>query len=408
MHTRRHVAIFVVIILSVCACPAFAQDVLPEYKDYEGTDPSTSVLAFLEQLVRRAGRDAVLFDLKDGALADQGSAFQTAEGRTIKVLKLTKNARIQNDPGKRDFLMTGCHHAREWITVEFLLRFAEFLVEKRNAGGEFYFGVLDHASYTVPTILERSEILFVVVLNPDGYVYSRAPAGAVDEQGNDRRNWRKNRRKVAGTPATAVGVDINRNYPNRWDPIPDPNHTSDDPNIENYRGPAAGSEREIQAIAKLHDQFNVMGVVNFHSFNPAILYPFAFRKDPIPDDQKILVPERTLNDNEYFKALCGAWSERAFVRRDLLKYPFAQSGSEDPNVSTAYRTSGDADDWAYEIRKAASITIELTNEHKPRKAKQNDVFAEAQIGLLSFIFNNLDRHMRARPRLRDGAGRRDR
>ena len=52
---------------------------------------------------------------------------QSYEGRDIFALKITRDAAADHT-NKPDVLITGCHHAREWISVEAPIYFANQLI----------------------------------------------------------------------------------------------------------------------------------------------------------------------------------------------------------------------------------------------------------------------------------------
>src|SRR5512135_665120 len=79
--------------------------------------------------------------------------------------------RIGERRGSTDkVLFLGCHHAREWISVEVAYRLAEHLVGAAN-------------SAPIQDWLQRAELWVAPMVNPDGHEYSRT----------QDRLWRKNR-----------------------------------------------------------------------------------------------------------------------------------------------------------------------------------------------------------------------
>lgn len=206
------------------------------------------------------------------------------EGRQIWALKITENA--QGDTShKSGVVITGCHHAREWMTVEAPLKVIRDLT----------------GNLSDPALQKRlrdSEIWIVPVVNPDGYEYSRTESSY----------WRKNRRTLVtdqnGKPTSAVGVDLNRNY---WDGRPEHLHvyrppgdtpgntgddysaTSDDPRDETYRGPHGGSEPEVKAVLALQlSRPNIKAVLDYHSYGDTILYPYGHTREPSPNQSLYL------------------------------------------------------------------------------------------------------------------------
>lgn len=212
-----------------------------------------------------------------------GSSY---EGRDIFALKVSRDAEV-DDPTKPDVLITGCHHAREWISVESPVYFANKLVQQYSSDDSIKF-LMDHL-----------QIWIVPIVNPDGLTYSQASA-------NDRmdlmRTWRKNRRPISlNGCVSSVGVDLNRNYPFEWRLSSDtpcsnycsPNHAcldddlgaSDDPTSDVYRGPAPASEPEVRALKSLMDDpaRRFRAEIDYHNFGQLILYPWGFDRSSSDD-----------------------------------------------------------------------------------------------------------------------------
>lgn len=204
-----------------------------------------------------------------------GSSY---EGREVFALKISKNASV-DDMSKPDVMITGLHHAREWISVESPVYFANQLVKG--------YATDDSIKYLV----DHLQIWIVPIVNPDGLTYTQnSPNDGLDPV----RLWRKNRRPVSGgTCSSPVGVDLNRNYDFQWrepDDAPCPDFCSDrsclnddvggsdDPNAEIYRGPRPESEPEIQAIKSLVDDPNrhFRAQLDYHNYAQLILYPWGY------------------------------------------------------------------------------------------------------------------------------------
>ena len=90
-------------------------------------------------------------------------------------------------------------------------------------------------------LLQKTELWFVPVANPDGYQYTF----------DHERLWRKNLRDNNGNGQIQVGdgVDPNRNFPNHWGY--DKEGSSSIPSSDTYRGPSPVSEPETQAMIGL-------------------------------------------------------------------------------------------------------------------------------------------------------------
>ncbi|HEX8184179.1 MAG TPA: M14 family metallopeptidase, partial [Blastocatellia bacterium] len=212
-----------------------------------------------------------------------GSSY---EGREMFALKISKDAFV-DDSTKPDVLITGCHHAREWISVEPPVNFANRLINN--------YGTDDSIKYLV----DHLQIWVVPIMNPDGLTYSQS---SPNDDMNAQRMWRKNRRPInTGSCASSVGVDLNRNYDFQWrmrgddpcsdycssnkDCLKDDIGASYDPNSEIYRGTRADSEPEVKAIKSLTDDPNrhFRAQLDYHNYSQLILYPWSYQRFAAPD-----------------------------------------------------------------------------------------------------------------------------
>jgi hypothetical protein len=116
----------------------------------------------------------------------------------------------------------GSSHAREYTPAETLIRWAEALIAGYGTDPD------------ITWILDYNEIHILPHANPDGRVW--------DE--NRRDLWRKNRNSERCK--NTFGVDLNRNFP--FNHGYDNAGSSGNSCHETYRGTAAGSESETQAI----------------------------------------------------------------------------------------------------------------------------------------------------------------
>ena len=152
--------------------------------------------------------------------------------------------------------LLGCHHAREWISVEVPYLLAEHLLDAAGVD-------------PVQRWLQRGEIWVAPMINPDGHEFSRT----------ENRLWRKNRRQNANG---SFGVDPNRNYGYMWG-ILNVNTSSHVPQDETYVGPRAFSEPEVRAVRNLVAVELFSGVLTYHSYSQLILYPWGYTSSPIVD-----------------------------------------------------------------------------------------------------------------------------
>lgn len=163
----------------------------------------------------------------------------TVEGRHIKAVKISDNVGVHED--ERVFLLAATHHCREIINPVVALH----AIAELTTG----YGV-DPA---ITALVNENEIWIVPVWNPDGYEYVF----------NTDNLWRKNRRVFS----TAVGVDLNRNYPVGWNAGCG---SSNNPASNIYRGPSAASESETQTMVAFAEAMRFDKVADLHSYGQEV------------------------------------------------------------------------------------------------------------------------------------------
>jgi len=90
--------------------------------------------------------------------AELSSIGDSVEGRGIYMLKISDNVNVNED--EPDIFIIGCHHAREWISVEIPLMYAQYLLENIDTDPD------------VRKAVEGTQIYILPLLNPDGLEYS--------------------------------------------------------------------------------------------------------------------------------------------------------------------------------------------------------------------------------------------
>ena len=235
---------------------------------------------------------------------------ETLEKRKIYALKISNNVSLEeNEPA---ILFVGCHHAREWISVEVPFLFGKYLLENYAGSPE------------VQNLVNRSEVWIVPIVNPDGLEYTI----------HVYRYWRKNRRFNADG---SYGVDINRNYAYQWGY--DNVGSSPEPASDVYRGTAPFSEPETDAVRRLFLSRNFRAMISFHSFAQDILYPWGYVNAPTPKEAELDAIARTIS------------GLIATVRGTVYAYGRA--------AGLLYTTNGDTADWVFGVSGIPGFTIEL-------------------------------------------------
>jgi len=252
--------------------------------------------------------NADLVALEASGIAKVYNIGSSIEGREILAVRISDNPGV--DEGEPAVFLPGCHHAREWISVEVPYYIAKYLVDNYGIDPE------------VTALVDNGEIWVVPMVNPDGHQYS------VDTN----RLWRKNRRNNG----TSYGVDLNRNYAKGWGGA----GSSSVPSSDTYRGTAPFSEPESQAVRDffLNPNYNFKAVITYHSYSQLILWPWGYTGLEAPDSYKL----RFIG--EQMESLIEAVHGQDYT---------AQKSSE------LYLASGTTDDWTYDVSGIPSYTIEL-------------------------------------------------
>ena len=183
---------------------------------------------------------------------DVFSIGTSIEGRDIWAFKISDNVTVDEDEAEALFIAN--HHAREIMTVNIVMMFADTLLSGYGSDPQ------------ITDFVDNREIFFVPMMNPDGHVYVQQNHG-----GSPGNWWRKNRRLNENF---TYGVDLNRNWGYQWgyDEI----GSSSNPGSIVYRGAAPFSEPETQAVRDLVNQREFTMWLSYHTYGELLLYPWGF------------------------------------------------------------------------------------------------------------------------------------
>lgn len=237
-----------------------------------------------------------------------GSTAQDAGGRPLIAMRVSADAGKASAMGKPGVLMLGGVHAREIANPELLMGWAEALVKGYGT---------DPAA---TALLDGRRLIVFPVVNPDGHaIVERAYS---DTKYSNGLMQRVNNRKGGG-------VDLNRNFPFHWGEV----GSSDRPGSETYRGPAAASEPETQAVMKLVESEKPAMVQDWHSHGGMVLAPFGHNEVP--------------KDDAGMRAI-GAAIKRQNGYRVMTSWEFGSG-------------SGTSKDWVYGVHNIPAFTVETGN-----------------------------------------------
>jgi hypothetical protein len=236
------------------------------------------------------------------------------EGRTITGLKISDN--VGTEEAEPTILFVSQHHAREVMTPEVIVDFADELTQQYGIDEE------------VTRWVDENEIYLFPCHNPDGtdYVF------------NVNSNWRKNRRDNGDG---SFGVDPNRNYPFQWNGC---GGSSGTPSSNTYRGPSPGSEPITQGLIEITEDVRPAISLTYHTYGEYVLHPFGC--DPaLPDD-----PDRRAHRD---------------IGSTLAMQVETDSGTGYYRMGTPpellYGVDGDSDGWLHGIGGTVAFTIEMSS-----------------------------------------------
>ncbi len=184
-------------------------------------------------------------------------------GNGIKWVKISDNPNTSE--GEPQILYSAIHHAREPASLSQLIFYMWYLLENYDSNPE------------IQSIVNNTELYFVPVVNPDGYLYNEK----TDPNGGGY--WRKNRKN-------GYGVDPNRNYDYYINGDPNNNvwggeGTSTDTSSEVYAGTGPFSEVENQAMKWFVENHNFIMAFNNHTSGNLLLYPYGYANNvPTPEN----------------------------------------------------------------------------------------------------------------------------
>ncbi|MCX7863233.1 MAG: M14 family zinc carboxypeptidase [Bacteroidales bacterium] len=261
------------------------------------------------------------------------------EGRKLWCIKISDNPNVdENEPR---VLFVALNHAREPMGMQQLFFLMYYLVE--NYANDT----------TIQYLVNNLEIYFIPCVNPDGYVYNNTtnPNGG----GMHRKNCRV-------TGASNFGVDLNRNYGYMWgyDDI----GSSPDMESETYRGTAAFSEPETQAIKAFVEQKQFIMVMDYHCYSNVLLYPWSYTNMVTPDN------------NSY-----RAWSE---IMTETNGFFYGT-----PMEAIGYNANGGSMDWYYGEQTTKPKTIVWS----PEAGNVNDGFYPSSNRIISIAKSFMDMNM---------------
>ncbi|KAI2602566.1 hypothetical protein GGR54DRAFT_653785 [Hypoxylon sp. NC1633] len=231
------------------------------------------------------------------------TAGKSFEGRDIQGIHLWGSGGKGSKPA---IYFNGNVHAREWISSKVVEYLTYQLVANYNN------------DTTVKGFLDKYDFYILPIVNPDGFVYTQTT----------NRLWRKNRQTRSGT--TAVGTDINRNWPYMWDG----EGSSTSP------GAAAGDTLENTGIRcrvlpcdQLAAKNGIKLYIDWHSYGQYILTPYGYSCTAASSNQ-------------------AKQNALASSTATAIAKSYGTRFTSGPICSTLYTAAGGSNDYVTDVNKA--------------------------------------------------------
>ncbi|XP_067861290.1 carboxypeptidase A1-like isoform X2 [Heptranchias perlo] len=206
-------------------------------------------------------------------------------------------------------------HGREWISPAIAIWLAKKIAT--DYGND----------PSVTSLLNKMDIFMAIMVNPDGYVYTRTK----------NRMWRKTMSKRPGSHC--FGVDANRNFDANFGG----RGSSRVACSERYCGPHVNSEPEVKAIVDFIGRHgNFTAFITLHNYLQLLLYPYGYTEEP-PEN----IEELDTLASEATEALASLYGTRY---------------SHGSIIQTINESSGNSIDWSYNQGIKYSYAFELRDE----------------------------------------------
>ena len=234
------------------------------------------------------------------------------QNRPIYSVRISDNPDVDED--EEEVLFTALHHAREPMGLSQMIFYMWHVLENYDKDPE------------IKRLIDNSELYFVPVINPDGYVFNQ------ENNPNGGGFWRKNRRRNANR---SFGVDLNRNYDFEWS---GPGGSSTNPNSDTYRGTFGFSEPETKALEKFCNQHKFIAALNYHSFGNLLIHPWGYTGSSLtPDNATFVRMGNYMTEENNYKV-------------------------GNPTQTVGYTGRGSSDDWMYGEQSTKNKMLSMSPE----------------------------------------------
>ncbi|XQY92576.1 M14 family zinc carboxypeptidase [Metabacillus sp. HB246100] len=176
--------------------------------------------------------------------------------------------------GKKNVLITGSHHGREWLSTHIIMNMIHTYVDAYQSKDSLRGHSLN--------IVDRVSIWFVPMVNPDGVTIQQKGVNelpyVLQEILFDMNNGDENYKRWK---ANGLGVDLNRQYPAGWETIQgSPRNAC----YSHYKGKNPLEAKEARALATFTNEINPMASLAYHTSGREIYWYYYNELDNLERD----------------------------------------------------------------------------------------------------------------------------
>ncbi len=198
-----------------------------------------------------------------------GVAGESVLGKKLYYIKL--------GDGPNQVFYNGAHHSLEWITTPLLMKFTENFLKSYTDGKNI-------RGYDLEQIWDNSSIYIMPMVNPDGVDLVLDGLSTDNPYYNELIDWNNGSSDFSQVwQANIRGVDLNHNYPARWDESKEREIAMGitGPGPTRYGGPFPLSEPETETVTEFVKNHNFRLVLAYHTQGEVIFWQFEDLQPPV-------------------------------------------------------------------------------------------------------------------------------
>jgi g-D-glutamyl-meso-diaminopimelate peptidase len=197
-----------------------------------------------------------------------GVAGESVLGKKLYYIRLGK--------GPNKVFYNGAHHSLEWITAPLLMKFTENFLKSYTDGKNI-------RGYDLEKLWNESSIYIMPMVNPDGVDLVLNGLSRDNPYYNELIVWNNGSTDFSKNwQANNKGVDLNHNYPARWQESKDAEIALGivGPGPTRYGGPFPLSEPETEAVTEFVKNHDFRLVLAYHTQGEVIFWRFDNLQPP--------------------------------------------------------------------------------------------------------------------------------